>query len=249
MTAPTLTLVDDCSSGTDLPSTSLTPAVPTALICDSSLRYTGLQHVLGGTSFVLTEAVSAAGSGRLQQIVPQPALVIIDATQNTSRVLEMVRQVREHSPEARIVVLAAQFDLGFVRLGHEAGVHGFLLATNAPAVLVKSLELIMAGESVLPLVVLRSIVDRDQPLQDNTAEPKLPDLKACKLSAREAEILGCLREGASNKIIARKLAVTEATVKVHVKAILRKVGAANRTQAAMWASQRLPQRGGASVNG
>jgi two-component system, NarL family, nitrate/nitrite response regulator NarL len=57
-----------------------------------------------------------------------------------------------------------------------------------------------------------------------------------------------LREGAPNKLIARKLDITEATIKVHVKAILRKIGAANRTQAAMWASQRLPRPGVSTLN-
>jgi len=102
--------------------------------------------------------------------------------------------------------------------------------------------LVMLGECVLPFEVVRSIIGRApqaQPLQENMAEPRLSDLKECKLSAREAQILGCLTEGASNKIIARKFDVTEATVKVHVKAILRKIGAANRTQAAMWRHRQL----------
>jgi two-component system nitrate/nitrite response regulator NarL len=179
--------------------------------------------------------------------------VIIEAKQNVSRLVEAVRQVRERAPEARIVVLADQFDLSFVRHGHEAGVDGFCLAATAPEVLIKSFELVMLGESVLPFEVLCSITDaapqyRDQPLQDNTAEASGSDLKACKLSAREAQILGCLREGAPNKVIARKLDITEATIKVHVKAILRKIGASNRTQAAMWASQRLPRTGVSSLN-
>ena len=125
---------------------------------------------------------------------------------------------------------------------------GFCLEATSPEVLIKSFELVMLGETVVPSAILHSIMvgaasDQDQPLQNNTAEPKLPDLKACKLSARETEILGCLTKGEPNKLIARKLAITEATIKVHVKAILRKIGAANRTQAAMWASQRLPRRG------
>jgi two-component system nitrate/nitrite response regulator NarL len=60
------------------------------------------------------------------------------------------------------------------------------------------------------------------------------------LSSREAEILHCLMQGAPNKIIARKLEVAEATVKVHIKAILRKIRVTNRTQAAMWAVAHLP---------
>lgn len=61
----------------------------------------------------------------------------------------------------------------------------------------------------------------------------------CDLSKRETAILGLLTEGASNKAIARQLVVTEATVKVHVKAILRKLRLQNRTQAAIWANENL----------
>ena len=57
---------------------------------------------------------------------------------------------------------------------------------------------------------------------------------APRLSARQIAILRCLVEGASNKIIARKLKIADATVKVHVKAILRKIRVQNRTQAAIW---------------
>jgi two-component system nitrate/nitrite response regulator NarL len=177
--------------------------------------------------------------------------VIIEATQNTARVLEVIRQVKERSSETRIVALADQFDLGFVCAAHEAGVNGFSLSASGPEVLIKSLELVMLGESVVPFEVVRSIMHsapQERPLQENATEPKLSDLKECKLSAREAQILGCLREGAPNKIIARQFDVTEATVKVHVKAILRKIGVANRTQAAMWASERLPRQDGPSVN-
>lgn len=251
MTAQTLTLIHDRSSHSDCLPTSL---APTALICDNSLLRSELQRVLSGSSFVIAEAVSVAGPGRFQRLVPEATLVLIEASQNTGRALEIVRQVRDQAPEARIVVLADDYDLDFLRLGHEAGVDGFCLAASAREVLIKSLELVMLGESVLPFGVLRSIMGmipqtRDQPPPVTImAEPKLPDLTDCKLSAREAEILGCLREGAPNKAIAYKLDISEATVKVHVKAILRKIGAANRTQAAMWASQRLPRRGGACLS-
>jgi two-component system nitrate/nitrite response regulator NarL len=250
MTAQTLTLVNHRSSKTG---PGLTPAIPTALICDNSVLRSGLQHILRESAFALSEAASAAGSGRLNPVASPPALVIIEAKQSASRLVEVTRQAKEQFPEARIVVLADQFDLSFVRLGHEAGVDGFCLAASAPEVLIKSFELVMLGETVMPSAVLRSIMEgaaqhRDQPLQGNTAEPCLPDLTHSKLSAREAQILNCLREGAPNKVIARKLDITEATIKVHVKAILRKIGVTNRTQAAMWASQRLPRRGASTLN-
>ena len=255
MTAQTLTLVPDRSSDTASTPRSLSPIIPTALITDSPRLRSGLQHILQGTQFDLTDAVSAARSRRLRYFSPKPALVIVEVNQNTGRLREIVKQVRERSPETRVVTLADQFDLEMVRLGHEAGVNGFCLAAIAPEVLLKSLELVMLGESVLPCGVLRSIIDRApeagrQPVQDaKVAGSKLSELAACKLSAREREILKCLMKGESNKIIARKLDITEATIKAHVKAILRKTGAANRTQAAMWASQHVDQRDGTSVNG
>ena len=112
----------------------------------------------------------------------------------------------------------------------------------------------MLGETVLPSAVVRSLTagaasDQDQLLQGNgVAEATLPALEGCKLSIREREILGYLIKGEPNKVIARKLEITEATIKVHVKAILRKIGVTNRTQAAMWASQRLLKTEGSTLN-
>lgn len=253
MTARTLTLVPDCASETDLPPCRLTRMIATALICDNSLLRSRLHRSLSGSPFAVAEAASVDGSERLQGFVPDVALVLIEASQNPGRVLEIVSQVRDQAPEARIVVLADQYDLDFMRLGQEAGINGFCLATSGPGVLVKFLELVMLGESVLPFEVLRSIMEmtsqtRNRSLQDNTVEPQRTDLHTGKLSVKEAQVLTYLRVGAPNKVIAHKLEITEATVKVHVKAIMRKIGVSNRTQAAIWASQRLPRQGGASVN-
>lgn len=254
MTAQRLTIIHDRSSRADDLSSIHEPAFRTALICDSPLLRSGLEHILQGTSFILAEAASAADPTRLLHPDPEPALVIMEANRSTHGVLQVAKQMKERFPNIRIVALADRFDLGFVLTGHAAGINGFCLAASAPEVLIKSLELVMLGESMVPSALLRSgaldaLLDRKHSRQDDVAaESGLSDLKACGLSARETEILECLREGAPNKIIARKLEITEATIKVHVKAILRKIGASNRTQAAMWASQRLPPRGGVSLD-
>ncbi|WP_262269978.1 LuxR C-terminal-related transcriptional regulator [Microvirga yunnanensis] len=230
------------------------PRVTTVLVCDSAVLPIGLQDILRGTPFSPAATTSPADPVVVQDMASEPALVLIEAGQNTNHVLEVIRHVREQAPKIRIVVLADRFDLGFVQLGHQAGVNGFCSSASAPDVLIKSLELVMVGESILPFAVLRAILDevlrkQDQPLQDNSEEGTcVSDLKTCKLSAREMEILRCLTKGEPNKVIARKLEITEATIKVHVKAILRKIGATNRTQAAMWASQRLSQTGVSTLN-
>lgn len=254
MTAQTFTLVHNTSSETVTTSRSLAPSIPTALLCDSFLLRSGIEGILRQTPFAITEAVSVTGPKRLQYCAPTTALVIIEASQNTGRVLEVIRQVREQSSETRIVALADHFDFDFVRSGRDAGVNGLCLTTSGPEVLIKSLELVMLGESILPFEVVRSLMERapqagNQSVQeDSVAQAKLSDLTACKLSAREAEILGCLTKGEPNKVIARRLDITEATIKVHVKAILRKIGAVNRTQAAIWASQRLSKSGVSTLN-
>jgi two-component system nitrate/nitrite response regulator NarL len=92
--------------------------------------------------------------------------------------------------------------------------------------------------SLLSQVALNADNDQDRPI----AEPLPVDPGMHKFSNREAEILRCIMQGEPNKVIARKLEVTEATIKVHVKAILRKIGVGNRTQAAMWATEHLPRR-------
>ena len=253
MTAQTQTLVHTRSSDTEVSSSSLTPAIPTALICGNALLRSGLEQILSGTPFVIGEATSGIRPQPLQEVAPEPALIIVDANQNLGHVLEVIKQAKERFPQARIVALADQFNLSFVQSGYEAGVNGFCLGASGSDVLVKSLELVMLGETMVPSALLRSLMDmasqnQSQPHQDNSAEQGLADLKSRKLSTREAEILGCLTKGEPNKVIARKLDITEATIKVHVKAILRKIGAANRTQAAMWASQRLPKTGVSALN-
>jgi two-component system nitrate/nitrite response regulator NarL len=254
MTVQTIKLVPKPMLQTKDQASGLETTVATALICKSSLLRSGLQQILRGTPFVVAETNAATGPQLIQDVAPQPALVIIEANKDISHMLEVVSGAKQQSPEARVVVLTDQVDLSFVRLGHEAGVDGFCGAGSSPEVLIKFLELVMLGESVWPSAIMHSLfsgmfVSPEQPLPNNpVAEPKLSDLRECKLSVREAQILGYLMHGSPNKIIARNLDITEATIKVHVKAILRKIGVANRTQAAMWATEHLPRQAEPSVN-
>jgi DNA-binding NarL/FixJ family response regulator len=110
---------------------------------------------------------------------------------------------------------------------------------------IKALELVMLGETILPLELLFYVrcpegeetstkIGLHQP-EPAAKRSQLAEREWPQLSVRENGILRCIVEGASNKVIARTIDITEATVKVHVKAILRKVRVRNRTQAAIWA--------------
>jgi two-component system nitrate/nitrite response regulator NarL len=219
--------------------------VPTTLICDNPLLHSGLERILSGTPFALVEDAPATDP-RPGSAVPQGfALYILAVSQPSSRTLETVGQVKERHPAARIVLLADHFEPEFVRQGLEAGANGFCFTGSSREVLITSLELVMLGELALPTELVCSMLDAVALSPDSETASEVPDgpkasaPRPSNLSAREAEILGSLMEGSPNKVIARKLHVAEATVKVHIKAILRKIGASNRTQAAMWAKGHL----------
>jgi two-component system nitrate/nitrite response regulator NarL len=224
----------------------------TVLLCRNALISIGLRHLLEGTCFAITNSASDEAFFSLSCPDASPSLFIMDGSDASSRIIDTAKVLKRRYPEARIAVIADDFDLGFVKLARSAGVDGFCLSTSDREVLIKSLELVMLGEAVLPTHVMTLLLDM-APVSAEEPQDKAgigldsSDPRLRKLSTRESQILNCLTDGAPNKVIARKLDVAEATVKVHIKAILRKIGATNRTQAAMWATTHLPSNVGSSL--
>jgi two-component system nitrate/nitrite response regulator NarL len=116
---------------------------------------------------------------------------------------------------------------------HDGQPRGYLLSNISKEVLTHSLRLILLGETVFPSQLATAWATGQ--LRQNASSDVGKALEV--LTQREAEILGCLTEGSPNKMIARQLGITEATVKIHVKSLIRKIGVQNRTQAALWAIQ------------
>ncbi|ANY85244.1 hypothetical protein BB934_44515 (plasmid) [Microvirga ossetica] len=142
------------------------------------------------------------------------------------------------------MAIADSFDLNLIQLAVSAGVDSFCLATVSREVLINVLELTVLGEQILPRSAVDSLLTHASTVSglgrtSLPSEQSTPDPKVTKLSPRETVILQSLMGGDANKVIARRLDITESTIKVHVKSILRKIGAANRTQAAMWANENL----------
>jgi two-component system nitrate/nitrite response regulator NarL len=139
---------------------------------------------------------------------------------------------------SKIVALANVIDCR--GLDHEqiAALSGILTYDLSAEAFVRALRLICSGERVFPREVTPR--SKSQPPSRGTL-PLRSD--AVRLSPRETEIVSHLVEGHSNKGIARILGITEATVKVHLKSLLRKIGVDNRTQVAIWALANLPGQG------
>ena len=228
------------------------PQVVTVLLCGNALLGAGLTHLLTGTRFAVTSGGRVGHSPSASQADPEPALYIVDASGSPQQTISLVEDAKGHHPSARIVVIANSFDLNLVQLAVAAGVDSFCLATVDREVLINILELTILGEQILPWSVIQPLLDVAATVSDlkqtSSSDQSSPDPRVGKLSPRETVILQSLMGGEANKIIARKLEITEATIKVHVKSILRKIGAANRTQAAMWANENLRPADRPSLN-
>ncbi|HZD54084.1 MAG TPA: response regulator transcription factor, partial [Woeseiaceae bacterium] len=111
-----------------------------------------------------------------------------------------------------------------------SGADGVILSELSPEAFMQSLRLVSLGEKVLPAQLATLLMDR------NLGNPLVPsEVREIGLSEREIDILKLLVGGHSNKAIAIRLDIAEATVKVHVKSVLHKIRVGNRTQAAVWA--------------
>jgi len=196
----------------------------TILIETNRLFRDGLKHLLNGTRFEVGAEFNTVDLARTAaETAGTPDLVISGQPVKDEADLHALREV---FPTARIVVLADDLSVDVLRAAMGGGADGFLIKTVSPEALIQSLQLVLLGEKVFPTNLAAMLLDM-------TAVSPRHSIRG--LSPREQEILQALVTGASNKVIAYKLGITEATVKVHLKTLLRKIDVNNRTQAAIWA--------------
>lgn len=179
-----------------------------------------------------------------------------------------IRRIRAAVPDVPLAVLSDREDRSEILAAFGEGATGFIATSLEPSLALEALTFLLRGGSFFPLSAL---LEESHPAQGASAERdqaghaaagptthattgKAPSSALLKgataqegklnllLTPRQAEVLERLREGKPNKLIARELNMTEATVKVHVRQIMRKLGAANRTQAVLCAT-RLAEAG------
>jgi len=222
---------------------------PTLLVESNTLLREGLRRILAETAYNPV-ALSSSFEGLLTEWEPDaaPFLLIMDSARDHDDACERVRRIKQQYALARVLMLVDQYDLKQIISAFQAGADAYLVKSVSCEVLVRTLDLVMLGEIVFPSAVLELLNEHVlRPSAETEAQGTVKSsgehFQSKGLSVRETVILRCLMEGDSNKLIARKFDITEATVKVHVKAILRKIHAKNRTQAAIWAASHLPVDG------
>jgi two-component system, NarL family, nitrate/nitrite response regulator NarL len=164
-----------------------------------------------------------------------PDLVLADLADNGASFVEQIATLRGRLPNLRIVVLTDRISNASLATALDAGVDGYLLKDMSADALQQSLRLVMLGEKVFPTGLAHLLIAGRMKEPGRTAGSGLAQLATPGLSDREVEILTCLLNGMSNKVIANQLHISEGTVKVHLKGILKKIHVRNRTQAAIWA--------------
>ena len=216
----------------------------TVLIGKNILVREGIARSLRAEHFQILASVSSVDElpSTLQSL--QLLFLIVQAGDDFDLAVGHIRLVREQHPGGRIAIVANHYRPAELALAFRAGASGYFVNVNSCDAFIKSIELVAMGETIFPPAFLSFALDTKS---DHGSKAALPDENeraifvttddtvAPQLSPREKSILRCLIEGDSNKSIARKIDIAEATVTVHVRGILRKIRVQNRTQAAIWA--------------
>ncbi|WP_432018072.1 response regulator [Streptomyces sp. 1222.5] len=195
---------------------------------DQTLVRTGFRMIIDAQDDV--EVVGEASDG--QEAVRltrerQPDVVLMDVRMPVLDGIEATRRIAEDGSRARVLVLTTWDVDAHVVAALRAGASGFLLKDIRPAELVDAIRLTARGDALLAPTVLSRVLDRFlRTTPDPVPPPSLRDL-----SGREREVLTLIGQALSNAEIAERLRLSEATVKNHVTAVLRKLGLRDRVQA------------------
>jgi DNA-binding NarL/FixJ family response regulator len=195
---------------------------------DHEVVRTGLKSLFAGTDI---EVIGEATSGEetvAKALELNPHVVLLDIRMPGNDGLNALGRIKLDHPEMPVLVLSSYDNPTYVARAVALGASGYLLKTAAREEVVDAIRTAAAGESVWTREELRRVTGA-------LATPRLAQDVEVPLTRRESEVLRQLALGLTNKEIAQALGISYETVKEHVQHILRKIGVADRTQAAVWA--------------
>jgi DNA-binding NarL/FixJ family response regulator len=187
----------------------------------------GLTQLLGtlddvelvGTAANGAEAVALCGAER-------PEVVLMDLEMPEMDGIEATRRIKDAQPDIAVVILTSFSDRERILRALDAGAAGYLLKDAESDELARSIRAAARGDAPLDPKAARELLSA-----------RAPGSPLESLSPREREVLVMVAEGLSNKLIARRLSISEKTVKAHLTSVFRQIGVTDRTQAALWAQR------------
>jgi DNA-binding NarL/FixJ family response regulator len=193
---------------------------------DHPLALAGLEQLLGALDGIELVGTAAGGDEAVRLTAErEPDVVLMDLEMPGKDGVQATREVLARRPGTAVVVLTSFSDRERILAALEAGAAGYLLKDVQPDELARAIEAAAAGQAPLHPRAARELLDHRHALGP-------------QLSAREAEVLGLLAQGLPNKVIARRLEISERTVKGHLTHVFERIGVSDRTQAALWARER-----------
>jgi DNA-binding NarL/FixJ family response regulator len=142
--------------------------------------------------------------------------------------MDLLKRIAKEHPAMPIIMLSADHDSNTVSQALQWGASGFMPKNSLNQVLISAIRLVLAGGVYIPPEALLKSVPKPQPAPTNKAALQLDSLG---LTNRQLDVLRLLVKGLSNKRISRQIDLAEATVKIHIRGILRTLGVTNRTEA------------------
>jgi DNA-binding NarL/FixJ family response regulator len=184
----------------------------------------GLRAIIEAHPDLQVVAEAATGPDAIARFLElKPDLGIIDLLLPGSDGATVCEAIRRELPRARLLIVSSSSGSEHIHRALKAGAVGYLLKDSSPTTLVRAIRDALAGRRVVPPEIAQGMAERAY---------------QSDLSPREFDVLQALVEGCSNKTIATRLGLTEATVKTHITHILEKLGVEDRTQAALAAVRR-----------
>jgi two-component system, NarL family, nitrate/nitrite response regulator NarL len=212
------------------------------IVDDHTLFRKGLINVLQQQPGidVVGEAKDGMEGTELAQSL-NPDVILMDVQMPVCNGIQATQAIRETSPETRIIMLTVSEEDNDLFSAIKAGARGYLVKNIEPDQLIKAIQLVVKGESVIPHTMASKVLTEFSRIARKAEAPADPESRP--LTPREREILQQLGRGGSNKEIANRLCLSEQTVKIHLKNILKKLHMSNRIQAAIYAYQQglVPQ--------
>jgi DNA-binding NarL/FixJ family response regulator len=197
------------------------------VVDDHGVVRLGVERALTGLRGVEVVGAVADGEQALDAVRElEPDVILMDLQMPGLDGIEATRQIVRQRPAARVVVLTSYLDRGKIEAALEAGAIGYTLKDGDPQELERVVRVAADGDFPIAPKAARLLLASNA---TSTAGPNL--------SQRERDVLALVADGCPNKEIARRLWITERTVKGHLTRIFREIGVDDRTQAALWAQK------------
>ncbi|CAM3040792.1 two-component system response regulator NarL [Vibrio mytili] len=200
------------------------------LVDDHPLFRSGLRQLLTLEEGLQVICEYSNGAEAIEGAIQHdPDLIILDLNMQGMSGLETVRNMREQGVTARVVMLTVSDNEEDVLEAISSGADGYLLKDMEPEDIVTNIKQAVLGQLALSDRLTKVLLESSSKPQK---QPRDNPLKT--LTNRELEILSLISKGMSNKLIANELNITDSTVKVHVKNLLKKINVSSRLEAAVW---------------